>query len=128
MLRSTKFKVDYWEYTSRQFLNKDFSSFSRQLQRKFDDYAERKIVCTRVDLVAFGVGGLMAENFLLNDKEYENINLSPITYKQGAVRRLITIATPHYGTPWADILSGAWEGLSHDSLLENIGFFIDFEF
>ena len=72
----------------------------------FEKYFKRGIVCTRADLVCHSMGGLMARKFLEETgKEIPNgNNWSECSYKQGMVRRVITIATPHRGSPWADIM------------------------
>ncbi|MBQ7561862.1 MAG: alpha/beta hydrolase [Synergistaceae bacterium] len=57
------------------------------------------IACTRVDLVVHSMGGLMARRFLQADSGQKN---SALAYKQGLIRRIITIATPHEGSPMAN--------------------------
>ncbi|MBR0185110.1 MAG: putative Ig domain-containing protein, partial [Synergistaceae bacterium] len=83
----------------------------KKITEAFNQYASGGIVCTKADIVAHGVahgmGGLMARRFLHEaDKDFQDgNNWSMRSYKQGMVRRLITIATPHYGTPWADSIN-----------------------
>ena len=86
----------------------DFNILFRTLSGAFTKYAERGIVCTRGDIVAFGMGGLVADEFL-KENGYASDNGNNWTvnsYKQGMVRRFISIAAPYCGTPWADILTG----------------------
>ena len=113
VLRQNKFRdVRIWNYDGSRgpedllagvgFANPLF----RTLGEVFDKYLNRGIVCTRADLVCHSMGGLMARKFLEeNGKELINgNNWSERSYKQGMMRRVITIATPHRGSPWADIM------------------------
>lgn len=59
------------------------------------------IACTRVDLIGYSMGGLVARRFIQDDKSNLTTSLS---YGQGMVHRLITVATPNAGTPWASYL------------------------
>ncbi len=79
----------------------------KKITEAFNQYASGGIVCTKADIVAHGMGGLMARRFLHESGKdsQDGNNWSVRSYKQGMVRRLITIATPHYGTPWADSIN-----------------------
>ena len=59
--------------------------------------------CSRADVVGHSMGGLFAREFIRNKFENEN-STSYLSFNQGAVRRLITLGTPHYGSPLANIL------------------------
>ena len=74
------------------------------LNEVFAKYEQRGIVCTKADLVCHSMGGLMARKFLdESSKGTDNgNNWSPISYRQGMVRRVVTIATPHRGSPFAE--------------------------
>jgi pimeloyl-ACP methyl ester carboxylesterase len=61
--------------------------------------------CTRVDLVGHSMGGLMSRAFIQRNKYYWENKTTP-NYKQGAVRRLITISTPHVGSGIPNLLKG----------------------
>ena len=61
------------------------------------------IACTRVDMVTHSMGGLMARRFTAADWANKH---SIRAYKQGLVRRIVTIATPHDGSPWANYFLG----------------------
>lgn len=76
-----------------------FSNFAEALKNFARD--TDGIACTRVDIVAHSMGGLMSRRFIQDDKG----NLNTIrSYKQGMVRRLITVGTPHEGSPYANWL------------------------
>lgn len=65
---------------------------------------KKGIACTRADLVVHSMGGLMARQFMRND--IDTGNQSEVSYRQGMVRRIITIATPHRGSPWGNYFNG----------------------
>ena len=62
---------------------------------------QHNVACTRVDVICHSMGGLMARTFL----EYEDKSSSR-SYYNNMVRRLITIATPHEGSPTTTYLLG----------------------
>ena len=109
--------IDVWDYQALQspnaLLGKDRNPLYLKLRNMFSKYAEKGIVCTRADIVAFGLGGLMAEKYLEDDRKdsTDGNNWSICSYKQGMVRRLVTIATPYYGTPIAEFLAAAGDAL-----------------
>jgi FlgD Ig-like domain/PGAP1-like protein len=59
------------------------------------------IAATRADVVAHSLGGILTRFYTQNDGEY----LRPDNYLEGDVYRLVTIDTPHMGTPVADFMS-----------------------
>ena len=99
-----------WDYDGTQgpndILADDYNGLYYAIGNKLLNYRNRGLECTRVDIVAHSMGGLMARKFLQepdNDSDDGN-NRSILAYKQGMVRRVITVATPHRGSPWAPIL------------------------
>lgn len=70
---------------------------------------EKRIACTKVDLVGFSLGGLIFREFMLNDHGNKN---SIRSYGQGMIRRAITIATPHRGSEIANLAVGVDIGLT----------------
>lgn len=67
----------------------------------FQDYHSRGLACTRVDLIGHSMGGLMARRFTVADYGHKT---GLISYGSGAVRRIITVATPHRGSPLAALV------------------------
>jgi pimeloyl-ACP methyl ester carboxylesterase len=57
------------------------------------------IECSRVDVVAHSMGGLMAKQFALS-RYYKDER----SYSNGIIRRLITLGTPHLGSGFASYL------------------------
>lgn len=55
----------------------------------------RGIACSRADLVAHSMGGLMARKFVHDNEHFQN----PSNFDQGAVRRIVSIGTPFGGSP-----------------------------
>ena len=106
------FDIYPWNYNSSwgpsEILAKDFNPMFLTLSAVLDNYISKGIVCTKADIVAHGMGGLMARKFLAESgkDESDGNNWTVHSYKQGMVRRVITIATPHKGTPWANFMLG----------------------
>ena len=101
-----------WDYddtqTPHNLLWEDENGLYKKFVEIFNDYAVEGIVCTRADVIAHGLGGLMARSYLQEARKdmWDTNNWSVRSYKQGMVRRLITVATPHDGTSWADVAGG----------------------
>jgi hypothetical protein len=56
--------------------------------------------CTRSDLVAHSMGGLMARKFV-----HDNVLFArPNNFQEGSVRRVLTLGTPYEGSPLASLL------------------------
>ena len=112
-LKESSFTVGVCNYDGAkspgEILAEDYSRLYLRLWDMFDKYSERGIVCTKADIVAFGLGGLLTEKYLSEERKdsYDGNNWSVWSYKRGMVRRLITVATPHYGTRWADLITSA---------------------
>jgi triacylglycerol esterase/lipase EstA (alpha/beta hydrolase family) len=59
--------------------------------------------CTRADVVAHSMGGLMVRKYIFDNKFYKtNLN-----FFNGSIRRVITLGTPHKGSELANLLR--WE-------------------
>ncbi|HRN55373.1 MAG TPA: PKD domain-containing protein, partial [Agriterribacter sp.] len=67
-------------------------------------YNKNEIASTRVDVVGHSLGGLMTRSYI---QQYGD--LFPGNYYQGYVRRLITLGTPHLGTPIGPLLYNTFE-------------------
>lgn len=65
----------------------------------------RRLACTKADLLAHSMGGLVARNFIQNTGTYRNLS----NFNQGAVRRYIPMATPQQGSPLGNVLLGNHE-------------------
>jgi len=80
----------------------------------------RGFACTKADVVAHSMGGLVSRKFIQDNIYYKN----PYDYFQGTIRRLITIDTPHKGSGFANMLlvgklSSKPEWLREESLINN---------
>ena len=62
-------------------------------------YKRNRIALTRVDVVGHSMGGILARE-LVNSENYRTRS----NYGQGWIRRLVTIGTPHFGSPIATSL------------------------
>lgn len=84
------------------------------LKNMFDTYAQEGIVCTKADVVAHGLGGLLVRQFLDESDKSDNSNWSPISYRQGMIHKVINIAVPHRGTPLANVMLGDMSVINND--------------
>ncbi|MBQ9390443.1 MAG: putative Ig domain-containing protein, partial [Synergistaceae bacterium] len=100
--------IDTWDYETfkgpQETLGFDDNDLFKKLTAMFKKYDTEGIVCTKADIIAFGMGGLMAEKYLSEERKDsdDGNNWSVCSYKKGMVRRLVAVAVPHHGTPWAD--------------------------
>ncbi|MBQ3626891.1 MAG: hypothetical protein II948_09140, partial [Synergistaceae bacterium] len=129
VLEHTGLSLHPWNYYNsngpndviRENQESELSSKIKEIQ--LDLSVMKGIVCKKVDIVAHSMGGLMARRFLQADSFAKSNN---------PVRRIITVATPHRGSPWADIMVGdindnwlaayerAWLKIEAETLLEAI--------
>ena len=63
-------------------------------------YEDEGIFAAQADVVGHSLGGLMTRSF----SQWEPVNLSKRNYKQGYVHKLITLGTPHFGSPLGPLL------------------------
>ncbi|HET7283917.1 MAG TPA: hypothetical protein VFI70_04460, partial [Nitrososphaeraceae archaeon] len=64
-----------------------------------ENYHNKSIAATQVDIVAHSMGGLMARGFAQQPDYYSQSN-----FMKGYIHRLITIGTPHFGADLSQIL------------------------
>ena len=109
-LTKAGFDVYHWDYDGTKGPEDilaglgDENGLYTALKNVFTNYAERGIVCTRADFVCHSMGGLMARKYLNEAAKDvgDGNNWSVLSYKQGMVRRVVTVATPHRGSPFAE--------------------------
>ncbi len=118
-LKNNGFSVDAWEHGGFKGPSEmNYSGLYSMLMKVFESYNKRGIVCTRADIVAHGMGGLLARRFCTvysSENAPEDGNYYSVrSYRQGMIRRLITVATPHRGTMWANYFLGDFSKLNSD--------------
>jgi pimeloyl-ACP methyl ester carboxylesterase len=69
------------------------------IDRAVETYRSKGIALTQVDVVGHSMGGLMTRA-AIQQPDYKR----PSNFNKGSIRRLITIGTPHLGTPLARFL------------------------
>ncbi|MBR0069655.1 MAG: hypothetical protein IJP97_04090, partial [Synergistaceae bacterium] len=110
--------ISYWNYENtegptNQIIAKVNDGGHSGLFRVLTGIFRRMLIqhnaaCTRADIICHSMGGLMARTFL----EFEDRSSSR-SYYNSMVRRLITIATPHEGSPMTTYLLGNGENLPY---------------
>jgi len=65
-----------------------------------NDYRQVGIAITQVDVVAHSMGGLVARGYAAQTGQFVRTD----NYRQGDFHKIITVGTPHLGTPMADWL------------------------
>jgi pimeloyl-ACP methyl ester carboxylesterase len=99
----TTVNADYGTASVGEFISRSaspllgFSAVSSAINRARTALRDQGIVVDRVDVVAHGLGGLIARGFLQSEERiFRNY--------AGSVRRFITLGTPHGGTPFGGLL------------------------
>ncbi len=105
-LKDAKFNVSWWNYDGTKgpsvLLRNDYNGLFSTLVLAFEEYRKKGIVCTKADIVGYSMGGLVARYFCLPQQASFDGNYYTFrSYKQGMVRRIIDIAVPNKGSPWA---------------------------
>ncbi|MEG1825137.1 MAG: hypothetical protein RR501_10210 [Cloacibacillus sp.] len=108
-------QVGYFEYPGdkgpSEVLPVSSDVFYRSIENMIRDLRMKKIEATRVDLVGHSLGGLMIRKFCINRYYRNNQN-----YNQGAVRRIVMLATPNTGAGIASFVTADTEWLSNKTL------------
>lgn len=110
-------RVDYSRQSADSFHpvtgSKDiFTALKRTIREARRDAGRRSVAAAQVDIVAHSMGGLVARGFLVTklggvDRGPSGENsgyLLQSNFWQGSFHKLITIATPHFGTPAANYI------------------------
>lgn len=123
--------ITFWNHSGRKgiknLIGHDYNSLFTILANMFESYAQEGIVCTKADVIAHGMGGLIVREFLneANKSDANDANnWSARSYKQGMIHKVINIAVPHMGTPLANVLLGDFSVLNNvavgnDTLAQN---------
>ncbi len=111
-------------FTSRLYRNNSFkdgeiwtSTWGLALEKTIEkikaDLQEERIASTQVDVVAHAAGGLHMRTFINKYLDVDN-HYSPryLYYNSNPVHKLITLGTPHLGSPIGPVLEFGYQGLS----------------
>ena len=132
-LEKTGLTVSSWNYDNKKGPTELIANNSNGLAKVIADTLNSLnadgIAATRADLVTHSMGGLMARQYLRND--IDTGNKTPNSYGLGTVRRVVTIAAPHRGTPVASYLLGkfdtmpsSWKTWKAKPLWEGLGYIL----
>lgn len=83
--------------------------------KAIDSYRYKKIAVCKVDVIGHSLGGLLARSFIQQPTGYKSVE----NYQSGYIRRLVTIGTPHHGSPFGPLLTNSSDTLK--SLLSLLG-------
>jgi len=109
-LLDRKYTVGFFEYTpsegpSTSMQDNEFGLYDT-VQRTLAIHSEKyNIVSSQVDLVCHSMGGLVARKYLYDNLFYHTYPLNYMNYQKGNVRYLVTLGTPHNGSPLIDYLN-----------------------
>ena len=100
------YKVGLFSYNKGLGPSKTMMSVEGGLFRVIHTLCESEkmdgLACTRSDIIAHSMGGLVARKYIKDNEHYRGKR----NFQQGSVRRLITLGTPYSGTGLANFLSG----------------------
>lgn len=112
--------IAFWNHGGRKGIKNpvghDNNHLFTILANMFESYAQERIVCTKSDVIAHRMGGLIVREFLnkANKSDADDANnWSARSYKQGMIHRVINIAVPNMGTPLANVLLGDFSVLNN---------------
>jgi len=74
--------------------------------RGLDAATDASVACTQVDLVAHSMGGVISRLYAADvDRNYYRSD----NFLAGDIHKLLTLGTPHHGSPWADVVQAIVE-------------------
>ncbi|MDX8376665.1 MAG: choice-of-anchor U domain-containing protein [Mariprofundales bacterium] len=96
--------VEYpnWQGPSQTMLP-DSRLISNAINSLCQSENQEQIACTRANVVAHSMGGLVVREFIRSNKYYKQIN----NFQQGSIYRFITLGTPYKGSGFASFLLAA---------------------
>ena len=99
-LKGAGFKIGVADYSgsNADHFTDNVGKVREAIRSVKQDYRDKKIAITQVDVVAHSMGGLLTRLFVQGEFRGSS------TFGKGSVRRLITLGTPHYGSSLANLL------------------------
>jgi pimeloyl-ACP methyl ester carboxylesterase len=96
---TTAIAVDAVQELSTTLANVNVQAIGGDVDHALASYRVRGIAAAQVDLVAHGIGGLIARGY---ERTLRTLGryATRDNYAAGPIHRLVTIGTPHDGTPW----------------------------
>lgn len=108
ILADQRFTVEQADYdSSRQLSTSAQTVPSTAILNALTAMRNNQIAATQVDIVAHSIGGILVRQHLGKDG-YRNVE----NFRQGDVHKLITLNTPHHGTPLANAIMRFWTSLT----------------
>lgn len=97
------FVVDHGQFGSPKTVRSLAQSAMKQVRGALADFRDQDppYAAAQVDIVAHGVGGLVARYLPQFKQQYRNRS----NLMRGSIHKLITVGTPHLGTPFAEELT-----------------------
>jgi pimeloyl-ACP methyl ester carboxylesterase len=94
--------VDYELASSNSFASDPTATFvlESEIRRVLWKLKREQIAGAQVDVVAHSMGGLVARQLSVNSSQ----NKVSLNANSGWIHRLVTIGTPHLGSPWASMV------------------------
>lgn len=82
------------------YAKKELYSAIQRAIRKYKD--SLGVLASQVDVVGHSLGGLVTRSFI----QWKEYNMQPQNYNEGYIHKLITLGTPHMGSPLGPLLYG----------------------
>ncbi|MCP5158290.1 MAG: FG-GAP repeat protein [Gammaproteobacteria bacterium] len=120
-----KFRLNILDYknTNADAFSNNFLLVRGGINRTLEAVRQEKIAVTQVNIVAHSMGGILSR-LHIGRGSYKNKS----NFRSGDVHKLITVDTPHFGSPWATCTQNLYELLSpwycplNDTILTIPGF------
>ncbi|MEO8768814.1 MAG: alpha/beta fold hydrolase [Ferruginibacter sp.] len=103
--------ADYGEFSHLTFDPQNIESLYGRLSvliasvRGLEKYRKKGIACSQVDVIGHSLGGLMTRSF----SQWTSQNIVKENYYHGYIHKLITLGTPHFGSPLGPLLYNSAE-------------------
>jgi pimeloyl-ACP methyl ester carboxylesterase len=102
LMEDERFRVHAPSFPNAVGFGMNMETIRDEIRRVVNAKRTRGVACTRVTVVGHSMGGLLARMYVAEHQRAQYRR--PDNFFEGDVHKLITIATPHSGSPWADLL------------------------
>jgi pimeloyl-ACP methyl ester carboxylesterase len=105
-------KIERIDYPNSSHFKGSATTLQKEINRMVEGSRKSEIATTKADVIAHSMGGLVSRAFISD----ANMYLRPNNFKEGDIRKLITLDTPHQGSQLANLLVSIHDSFPHAKL------------